>query len=129
MLRGRQEARPHSGHLRPRGQGNGRKDRFGMQMKLTFALVLLLVTLTGAAQAACRDDLVASAQDLQKSRSAVEGAAQGTPAQCAALRQHVATLTKIRTVFARCDTGTNKAKNAAQVGDSITVFTKRMRAS
>jgi hypothetical protein len=98
-------------------------------MKLTFALAALLVILSGAAQAACRDDLVASAQDLEKSRGAVESAAQGTPAQCAALRQHVATLTKIRTVFARCDTGANKAKNAAQVGDSITAFTKQMRSS
>jgi hypothetical protein len=89
----------------------------------------LLVSLAGAAQAACREDLVATAQDLQKSRSAVESAAQGTPAQCAALRRHVATLTKIRAVFARCDTGANKTKNAAQVGDSITVFTKQMHAS
>ena len=84
---------------------------------------------TGAAQAACRDDLVATAQDLSRSRTAVETAAQGTPAQCAALRQHVATLARVRTVFARCDTGANKAKNATQVGDSITTFTKQMRAS
>jgi hypothetical protein len=92
-------------------------------------LVAAMVGMAGAAQAACREDLVASAQDLERSRTAVEQAAQGTPAQCTALRQHVATLTKIRGVFARCDTGANKGKNAAQVGDSITAFTKQMRAS
>jgi hypothetical protein len=93
------------------------------------AVAALLIGFASAAEAACREDLVASAQDLQKSRSAVEGAAQGSPAQCAALRQHVATLTRIRAVFARCDTGANKAKNAAQVGDSITTFTKQMRST
>ena len=98
-------------------------------MKFIIALLSALCVTVTAAEADCREDLVATAQDLQKSRSAVEGAAQGTPAQCAALRQHVATLSKIRAVFARCDTGTNKAKNAAQVGDSITAFTKQMRAS
>jgi prophage DNA circulation protein len=105
-------------------------------MKIAFALLVAStslgfasIDLAGTAQAACREDLVASAQDLEKSRSAVESAAQGTPAQCAALRQHVATLTKIRAVFARCDTGANKSKNAAQVGESITAFTKQMRTS
>jgi hypothetical protein len=88
-----------------------------------------IIGFTDAAQAACREDLVATAQDLARTRTALEGAAQGTPAQCAALRQHVATLTKVRAVFARCDTGANKAKNAAQVGDSITTLTRQMRAS
>jgi hypothetical protein len=103
--------------------------RVVMQMNVRVLLAAAIVAVAGAAQAACREDLVASAQDLERSRSAVEQAAQGTPAQCAALRQHVATLTKIRAVFGRCDTGANKGKNAAQVGDSITVFTKQMRAS
>jgi len=104
--------------------------RVVMRMNLRIALLAaVLVGVADAAQAACREDLVASAQDLERSRSAVEQAGQGTPGQCAALRQHVATLTKIRAVFARCDNGANKGKNAAQVGDSITAFTKQMRAS
>jgi hypothetical protein len=104
--------------------------RVVMQMNLRIALLAAaLGGVADVAQAACREDLVASAQDLERSRSAVEQAGQGTPAQCAALRQHVATLTRIRTVFARCDNGANKGRNAAQVGDSITAFTKQMRAS
>src|SRR5262245_22663134 len=104
--------------------------RVVMQMSYRIALLAgAIIGITNAAQAACREDLVASAQDLARSRSAVEQAAQGTPAQCTALRQHVATLTKIRGVFARCDTGANKSKNAAHVGDSIADFTKQMRAS
>ena len=103
--------------------------RVVMQMNLRMALLAaVLLGVADAAQAACREDLVASAQDLERSRSAVEQAGQGT-GQCAALRQHVATLTKIRAVFARCDKGANKSRNAAQVGDSITAFTKQMRAS
>ena len=50
-----------------------------------------ILCFTGAAQAACRDDLVATAQDLSRTRTAVE--------------------------------------TAAQVGDSITTFTRQMRAS
>lgn len=104
--------------------------RVVMQMHFRTALLAAaLIGVAGAAQAACREDLVASAQDLERSRGAVEQAAQGSPAQCTALRQHVATLTKIRAVFARCDTGANKSRNAAQVGDSITAFTRQMRAS
>jgi len=92
-------------------------------------LALPLLGWAACAQAACREDLVATAQDLDRSRSAVASAAPGSPAQCAALRQHVATLHKIRTVFARCDTGANKDKNAAQVGAWIATFNRQIRAS
>jgi hypothetical protein len=107
-----------------------------MSARTALLTLLLLVGCAGAAQAqtqaqaqTCRDALVATAQDLERTRGAVEGAAAGTPAQCAALRQHIATLNKIRAVFGRCDTGANKTKNAAQVGSSIATFTKQMRAS
>src|SRR5690242_10509979 len=103
--------------------------RVVMQMSLPIALLAAAIGAAATAQAACREDLVASARDLERSRSAVEQAARGTPAQCTALRQHVATLTRIRAVFARCDTGANKGKNAAQVGDSLAAFTREMRAS
>jgi hypothetical protein len=84
----------------------------------------------GAAQAACREDLLATAQNLQRTRAGVEEAAKGAAAaQCAAYRQHITALTKVRTVFARCDTGAAKVQNAAKVGNEIATFTKQMRAS
>ena len=90
-----------------------------------------MVGLAGnAAQAACREDLVETAQNLQRTRAGVEEAAKGAAtAQCAAYRQHVAALTKVRTVFARCDTSAAKAQNSAKVGTEIATFTRQMRAS
>jgi hypothetical protein len=35
----------------------------------------------------------------------------------------------VRNVFARCDTGGDKAKNAAQTNAALSEFTKQMRAS
>src|SRR5947209_7612048 len=68
------------------------QNRSGGQMNLRTALLsAAVIGCASAAQAACRDDLVATAQDLTRSRTAVESAAQGA-AQCAALRQHIATL-------------------------------------
>jgi hypothetical protein len=83
-----------------------------------------------AAQADCRGDLLETAQNLQRTRAGVEQAAKGPPAaQCAAYRQHISALTKVRTVFARCDTGAAKAQNSAKVGTEIATFTRQMRAS
>ena len=86
--------------------------------------------LANAAQAACREDLVETAQHLQRTRAGVEEAAKGAAAaQCAAYRQHIAALTKVRTVFARCDTSKAKAQNSAKVGTEIATFNRQMRAS
>ena len=83
-----------------------------------------------AASAACREDLVATAQNLQRTRNEVESLAGKPPAvQCAAYRQHIAALGQVRSVFARCDTGAAKAKNAGQVTTTIATFTKQMRAA
>ena len=58
----------------------------------------------------------------------MESAANGTAAaRCAAYRQHVASLTQVRAVFARCDTGANKAKNDAQVGATLAEVNKQAR--
>jgi hypothetical protein len=85
----------------------------------------LLVPATSAS-AVCREDLVASAQTLKRTREGMESAAKGNAAaQCAAFRQHVAALTKVRGVFARCDSGADKAKNDAQVGETIAVVTRQ----
>jgi hypothetical protein len=93
--------------------------------------LLLLVSCTGwtaAASAACRDDLIKADQDFSKTRTALQGAAGAAPpVRCAAYRRHVASLTQVRNVFARCDTGADKAKNATQTNSALAEFTKQMR--
>ena len=88
----------------------------------------MIAASAGAASAACREDLVATSQNLKRTREGMESAANGTAAaKCAAYRQHVASLTQVRAVFARCDTGADKAKNAAQVGATIADVNKQAR--
>jgi len=102
-----------------------------MNLKLALTAIVL-AGCAGVAQAAdCKADLLAAQQNLERTRAGYQAAAKGgTPEkQCAALRQHVAGLTRIRAVFARCDTSANKAKNAAQVGDAITTFNTQIRTS
>ena len=88
------------------------------------------ICLNGAAHAACREDLVTTAQNVEHARTQVKDAeGKAAAVQCAAYRQHVAALNGVKTVFARCDLGTNKGKNAAQVSTTIAAVTKQMRAS
>ena len=98
-------------------------------MSLLFRAVALAVMIgasVSAASAACREDLVATSQNLQRTREGMESAAKGTAAvQCAAYRRHVASLTQVRAVFARCDTSANKTRNDAQVGATIAEITKQ----
>jgi hypothetical protein len=47
--------------------------------------------------------------------------------KCAAYRKHVASLTEVRRVFARCDTSANKAANAAQTNTTLAAFTQQMQ--
>ena len=93
--------------------------------------LLLLASCTGwtaAASAACRDDLIKADQDFSKTRTALQGAAGAAPpAKCAAYRRHVASLTQVRNVFARCDSSAEKGKNAAQTNSALAEFTKQMR--
>lgn len=100
-------------------------------MTVAFRVLLLagmIAVSADAAMAACRDDLLATSQKLKQTREGMESAANGTPAaKCAAYRQHVASLTQVRTVFARCDTSADKAKNAAQVGATIAEVNKQAR--
>ena len=92
----------------------------------TLLLAIMLGISAGAASAACREDLVASSEKLKRTREGMESAAKGTAAaQCAAYRQHVASLTQVRAVFARCDTSANKTKNDAQVGATIAEVNKQ----
>jgi len=93
------------------------------------AAALLAAGCTSAA-AACRDDLIKADQNFNSTRSALQNAAgAAAPLKCAAYRKHVASLTAVRNVFARCDTGSGKARNAAQTNAALAEFTKQMRES
>jgi len=95
-----------------------------------FWLLLAAVVLASPAGAACRDDLIKADQNFNRTRSDLQKAAAAAPAlKCAAYRRHVASLTEVRNVFARCDTGTAKAANARQVSSSLAEFNKQMRES
>lgn len=82
------------------------------------------------ASAACRDDLIKADQNLHRTRSELQKAASAAPAvKCTAYRRHVASLTNVRRVFARCDTSTNKAQNAAATGAAIAEYTRQVNES
>jgi len=88
---------------------------------------LVIACSTLAASAACREDLVKADQDFAKSRSALQASATAAPAaRCTAYRRHVASLTQVGKVFARCDTSADKAKNAAQTKSALADFTRQM---
>ena len=90
----------------------------------------LLAVACGSASAACRDDLIKADQNFAKTRSELQGVAgAAAPVKCAAYRKHVASLTEVRNVFARCDTGSDKTKNATQTNAALAEFTKQMRES
>jgi hypothetical protein len=89
--------------------------------------VLLGAFACGSASADCRSDLVKADQNFNRSRSDLQKAATAAPpAKCAAYRRHVASLTEVRNVFARCDTSANKAANAAQTNTTLASFTREM---
>jgi hypothetical protein len=92
----------------------------------TGALVLLL----GAAMPAvadCASDLTVSQQSLERTRAGVAAAATSAEAQkCAAHRRYYAALVKVRDVFTRCDTGTQKGSHAAQLTATIDDFKTKM---
>jgi len=95
-----------------------------------FWLLLAAVVLASPAGAACRDDLIKADQNFNRTRSDLQKAAAAAPAlKCDAYRRHVASLTEVRNVFARCDTGAAKAANARQVSSSLAEFNKQMRES
>jgi hypothetical protein len=94
---------------------------------MTLAAVLAAFTAVSA-QADCRDDLVKADQNFARTRSALNAAATAAPnVKCAAYRRHIASLTEVRKVFARCDTSANKAKNAAQTSAALASFNKQAK--
>src|ERR1041384_6576077 len=100
-------------------------------MTRTWLIAGALLAAAGAnASAACRDDLVKADQNFARTRSELQGAANAAPpVKCAAYRKHIASLNEVRTVFARCDSGADKAKNAAQTNAALAEFTRQMRES
>ncbi len=98
-------------------------------MKIAVRALLLagiVVGVSDAAAAACRDDLLATQQNLKRTREGMASAANGTEAvKCTAYRRHVASLTQVRAVFSRCDSSADKAKNDAQVGATIVQVNKQ----
>ena len=92
--------------------------------------VLLAVFASGSASADCRDDLVKADQHFNRTRSDLQKAADAAPPmRCAAYRRHIASLTEVRSVFARCDTSANKQANAAQTKTTLVEFTRQMQES
>ncbi len=101
-----------------------------MRRLAVFLLIAACAGWSAVASAACREDLIKADQDFSKTRSALQGAASaGAPVKCAAYRRHIASLTQVRNVFARCDTSADKVKNAAQTSTALAEFTKQMRAT
>ena len=92
--------------------------------------VAAFLTSPAPAVAACRDDLIRADQSFHRTRSDLQKAASAAqPAKCTAYRRHVASLSNVRNVFARCDSGANKAQNAAATGAALAEFTRQMQES
>ena len=99
-------------------------------MRASITSGVLFAFACGSASAACREDLIKADQNFNRTRSVLQDAASAAPpVKCAAYRKHVASLTEVRNVFARCDAGADKAKNAAQTNAALAEFTKQMRES
>jgi hypothetical protein len=98
-----------------------------MIARTSMALVLATALAGPAAAAECKDELMATQHGLQDTQAAVQRAATGPEAQkCPAFRRHYAAMVKVRAVFARCDTGKQKAAHAAQLDSSIAEFLRQM---
>ena len=99
----------------------------GCRRHTLFAAAMLILASASPAAADCASDLTASQQSLERTRAAVAAAAGGSDAQkCAAQRRHYGALVKVREVFSRCDTGTHKGSNAAQLTSTIDDFKAKM---
>ena len=102
-------------------------------MRHSIVVLLFAAVCIGAVQpaaAAFRDDLIKADQNFNRTRTELQKAASAAPtAKCAAYRRHVASLTQVRSVFGRCDTGSSKAQNAAATSAALADFTRQMNES
>jgi hypothetical protein len=102
-------------------------------MRYSMGVLLAAITAlsaTSPAAAACSDDLIKADQNIHRTRAELQKAASAAaPAKCAAYRKHVASLTNVRNVFAKCDTGTTKSQNAAATNAALAEFTRQMNES
>ena len=99
-------------------------------IRASAALALLVagVVSAGAQGANCRADLIKADQGIHRSLDNVQKAKDATATvKCAAFRRHIAALNGVKAVMARCDTGPNKAANAAQTNTAIATFAKEAR--
>jgi hypothetical protein len=95
---------------------------------LSLALLVAGVGSAAAQPANCRADLIKADQGIHRSLDTVQKAKNAAATvKCAAFRQHIAALNGVKAVMARCDTGPNKAANAAQTNSAIATFAKEMR--
>jgi len=98
-------------------------------MRVLEMIAGVAIAVIGATQAlaACRDDLIKADQAFSATRSGLQASASAAPpVKCAAYRRHVASLTQVGRVFARCDGSADKAKNAAQTKSALADFTRQM---
>ncbi len=103
--------------------------RFAAHRRALLTVGALVLVLCGAMPAAadCASDLTASQQSLEHTRAAVAASAAASDAQkCAAHRRYYAALVKVREVFSRCDTGTQKGTRGAQLTTAIDDFKAKM---
>ena len=104
--------------------------RYAIRTGIIVAVTLFGFAAPSPAAAACRDDLVKADQNFNRTRSDLQKAASAAPpVKCVAYRRHVASLKEVRGAFARCDTGANKAQNAAATSAALAEFTRQMNES
>lgn len=89
----------------------------------------LAVLGTGPVAADCKADLVATQNGLKATRAGLEQVATGPDAEkCPAHRKHYAAMVRFRDLLGRCDAGSTRAANLAQLNTSIDDFRKKMPA-
>jgi hypothetical protein len=87
----------------------------------------MLILAASPAVADCASELTASQQSLELTRAMVAATATSSDGQkCAAQRRHYGALVKVREVFSRCDKGSQKGSNAAQLTATINDFKAKM---
>jgi hypothetical protein len=95
---------------------------------LSLALLVAGIVSAAAQTANCRADLIKADQGIHRSLDGVQKARDATASvKCTAFRRHIAALNGVKAVMARCDTGPNKAANAAQTNTAIATFAKEAR--
>ena len=100
-------------------EGRNRRLRAAVQRAAAITLCLLCSLPAGAAPS-CQRELGATDITLIKSVLHLRGVEYAPePQQCAAYRQHVATVSKVREVFERCLSGANREGDLRQLEGAL----------